>query len=66
MFANSVDLSNYEFCKKTKQETEKDEKKDEDYDPRTQKLSKTIDKLSISYEKEGSSIKDLDFWKIAA
>jgi len=71
IFANSFQLSNYEFSHKTAPEVDKeaDEKarQEADYDERTKKHGKTISKVSIRNGKEEViQSKDHQFWIASA
>jgi leucyl aminopeptidase len=51
IFANSIHLSNYENCHKKQPEEDSNAKEDEDADPRTKRVTKKIENISITAEK---------------
>lgn len=71
IFANSFALSNYEFTHKTAPPTNEEEDKkameDADYDPRTKKIYKKFDSVSIKSEStDVYSDSDVKFWLVSA
>jgi leucyl aminopeptidase len=66
VFYNSLHLSNYEFTLRSDIKDEEDTKPEENPDERTKRTKKVIDVISLSHEKDLSSVDSFNYHKHSA